>query len=68
MSSIKREDVESIFANSRLDEESLDFLYKIARSIYGIRGAVNIYVAAVGFFGQADVNKLAQAAKKIKIK
>lgn len=68
LSSIKREDVESIFANSRLDEESLDFLYKIARSIYGIRGAVNIYVAAVGFFGQADVNKLAQAAKKIKIK
>lgn len=68
LSSIKKDDIQKIFSESQLDEESLDFLYKIAKTRYGIRGAVNVYVAAVALFGAADVTKFAQVAKKLNIK
>ena len=45
--------MEKIFFGAGLDEEAMDFLYKIAKTRYGIRGAVNTYVAAAALFGSA---------------
>lgn len=64
---LKRTDIESIFAKSYLDDESIDLLYKIAKTPYGIRGAVNVYIATVSLFDELNVEKLANVARQIKI-
>lgn len=64
---IKRTDIESIFVGSYLDDKSIDLLYKIAKTPYGIRGAVNVYIATVSLFDELNVEKLANVARQIKI-
>lgn len=64
---IKRADIESIFAGSYLDDKSIDLLYKIAKTPYGIRGAVNVYIATVSLFDELNVEKLVSVARQIKI-
>ena len=64
---IKRTDIESIFAGAYLDDKSIDLLYKIAKTPYGIRGAVNVYIATVSLFDELNVEKLANVARQIKI-
>lgn len=67
LSNIKKEDIEKIFSESRLDDATLDFLYKIAKTRYGIRGAVNVFVAAVALFEDITVEKMARVAKEMNI-
>lgn len=64
---IKESDIELIFKSSGLDKETLDFLYKISQTKYGVRGAVNIYIAAVAFFGKVNRLSAIKVAKEMNI-
>lgn len=67
LGSIKRVDIEKIFFGAGLDEESIDFLCKIAKTRYGIRGAVNVYVAAAALFGKVDSGAIVRVAREMNI-
>ncbi len=67
LSNVKRLDIEKIFFESHLDEETIDFLFKIAGTKYGIRGAVNVYVAAVALFDAVDAAAVVRVAKQMNI-
>ena len=45
----------------------MDFLYKIAKTRYGIRGAVNTYVAAAALFGKVDSGAIVRVAREMNI-
>lgn len=67
LGSIKRVDLEKIFFGADLDDDSMDFLYKIAKTRYGIRGAVNTYVAAAALFGKVDSSAIVRVAREMNI-
>lgn len=67
LSSIKKVDIDKIFFDAHLDDESLEFLYKIAKTRYGIRGAVNVYVAATALFEKVDAEKIVKVAREMNI-
>ena len=67
LNSIKRDDIEKIFFESHLDQEGIDFLYKIAGTRYGIRGAVNVYVATVALFDNISAKEIMRVAKQMNI-
>lgn len=67
LNSIKKSDIEKIFFESHLDNEGIDFLYKISGTRYGIRGAVNVYVAAVALFDHIGAEEIIRVAKQMNI-
>ncbi len=67
LSNIQKVDIEKIFFESHLDDETIEFLYKIAKTRYGIRGAVNVYVAAVALYPKVDAEGVIKVARKLNI-
>lgn len=67
LSNIHRNDLEKIFHEANLGEEAIESLYKIAKTKYGIRGAVNVYVAAVALFEVITASEVAMVAKQMNI-
>ncbi len=67
LGNIKRTDLEKIFFGTGLEEESVEFLYKIAKTRYGIRGAVNVYVAAAALFGKVDSAAIVRVAREMNV-
>ena len=67
LTDIKKVDLEKIFFGSKLDDETMDFLYKISRTRYGIRGAVNVYVAAVALFDEVNAEAIVKVARELNI-
>lgn len=64
---ISKDDIESIFKEAKLDEESKDFLYKVSRTSFAIRGAVNLYVAVVALYEEVTLENLKKIAAKMRI-
>lgn len=64
---IQKMDLEKIFFGSHLDDDTIDFLYKIAKTRYGIRGAVNVYVAATALFEKVDATAVIKVAREMNI-
>lgn len=67
LSTIKKMDLEKIFFEAHLDDETMEFLYKIAKTRYGIRGAVNVYVAAVALFEKVNAEAVVKVAREMNI-
>lgn len=67
LSNIKKMDMEKIFFEAHLDDETIEFLYKIAKTRYGIRGAVNVYVAAVALFEKVNAEAVVKVAREMNI-
>lgn len=55
---ITREDVERIFGRYEVDEESMEMLYRISQTNYGLRGAVNVFVNTAGVFEEITAANL----------
>lgn len=56
-----QEDIENVFAGGGVDEDSMKILYRISRTSYGLRGAVNVYINTIGVFDEinpANLNKV----------
>lgn len=61
------EDIHKVFAEAALEEEALELLYKIARTSYGLRGAVNVFVNAAAVFGTVDGPAIARMGREMNI-
>ena len=66
-SNITKEDIELIFGDSGVKEDAIEILFKIARTNYGLRGAVNVFVNAAAVFGQVTEKHIARMAKEMNI-
>lgn len=66
-SNITREDIRHIFGRYGLDEQSLDILYRISHTNYGLRGAVNVYINTVGVFEKVTPDSLSRIVKDMNI-
>ena len=64
---ISKDDIESIFSLAKLDDDCIDFLYKISKTKYAIRGAVNLYVATVALFESINLSSLQKVAMQMRI-
>lgn len=66
-STTTKEDIRKIFAEAHLEEDALELLYRIARTAYGLRGAVNVFVNTAAVFGSVDAPSLARMGKEMNI-
>lgn len=66
-SHITREDIALIFAESGIATDAVDILFRIARTNYGLRGAVNVFVNTAAVFGQVSAAQIARMAKEMNI-
>ncbi len=64
---ICKKDVEMVFREALLDGESVELLLRIARTKYGLRGAVNVFVNTAAVFGSIAAPELARMAKEMNI-
>lgn len=64
---VKEAGIALIFQNQKMDKDVIGFLYGISQTKYGIRGAVNVFVATVALFGKIDKLSLARVAKEMNI-
>lgn len=64
---ISREDVKAIFGRMDVDSESQDILYSICRTLYGLRGAVNVYINTAALYGSITPTGLARVMKEMDI-
>lgn len=61
------DDIRHIFEGFELDDQSLDILYRISRTNYGLRGAVNVYINTVGVYDEVSPEKLTRIIKDMNI-
>lgn len=62
-----REDIYHIFSGYGLDEATLDLLYHVSRTGYGLRGAVNAVVNTIGVFKDLSRENLARVIRDMNI-
>lgn len=67
-SNISKNDIEEVFRSASLDEDAVDLLFRIARTNYGLRGAVNVFVnTAAVFNGNVGAPAIARMTKEMNI-
>lgn len=64
---LSKDDIRAVFSAIGDDEESQDILFKIARTNYGLRGAVNVYVNTAAVYGDITPQGLARMTKEMNI-
>lgn len=66
-SHITRDDIALVFGESGIRADAIEILFKIARTNYGLRGAVNVFVNTAAVFGQVTAAQIARMAKEMNI-
>lgn len=66
-SGITREDVEAVFSPYGIDGSALEVLYRICRTSYGLRGAVNVFVNTAAVFQEVTDAGVARVMKDMNI-
>lgn len=64
---LSKEDIRAVFSAVGNDEESQDILFKISRTSYGLRGAVNVFVNTAAVYGNINPQGLARMIKEMNI-
>lgn len=64
---LKRDDIQRIFGPYGLESDVIDILAAVARTPYGLRGAVNVYINAAAVFGQVDKESVTKILKDMNI-
>lgn len=64
---ITQEDVRKIFGQYDVSDESLEMLYRICRTNYGLRGAVNVYVNTAAVFADMSAANVGRVMKDMNI-
>lgn len=62
-----REDIERVFGGQGIDERCMEILYRISRTNYGLRGAVNVFVNTAGVYDEITPDNLAKIVKDMNI-
>mgnify|MGYP001048297597 CR=1 FL=1 len=66
-SGITREDVEAVFSPYGIDGSALEVLFRICRTSYGLRGAVNVFVNTAAVFQEVTDAGVARVMKDMNI-
>lgn len=71
-SNIQEKDIRLVFEEASLSDEATDILFRISRTNYGLRGAVNVFVnTIIGFqiedYAEISAHKLSRMAKEMNI-
>ncbi len=66
-SHITKEDIELVFGESNVDGDAVEILFRISRTNYGLRGAVNVFVNAAAVFGEVTAKHISRMAKEMNI-
>lgn len=64
---ITREDAEAVFGQYGVDGDAMEILYRICRTNYGLRGAVNVYVNTAAVFEKITDSGVAKVMKDMNI-
>ena len=64
---ITQADIAKVFFDAHLEPNAVEFLYKIARTGYGLRGAVNVFVNTVAAFQQVTAEGVVRMAREMNI-
>lgn len=67
VSSIRKEDVKRVFGDFVEGDEALEILYRICRTNYGLRGAVNVFINTAYAFEQITSEGLAKMIREMNI-
>lgn len=62
-----KDDICNIFGGYNLDEPTLELLYRISRTNYGIRGAVNAFINTIGVFEELTAQNLSKVVHDMNI-
>lgn len=65
---ITKEDIALLFGENRLEEDAIELLYRISKTNYGVRGAVNVFVNTAAVFEQVNSRGIAQTAIEMNIR
>ena len=60
-------DVNNVFGDYDIDQDSLNILYHICQSNYGLRGAVNVYVNTAAVFERITAENLTKIMRDMNI-
>lgn len=66
-SNLTKEDILQIFGGYGLDSTVIDLLAAVARTAYGIRGAVNVFINTAAVFGRLDKDSVVKMVKDMNI-
>ena len=66
-SNITKQDVQSVFGGYVTDEEALELLYRICRTNYGMRGAVNVFINTAAVFEEITGTGLTKMMREMNI-
>ncbi len=64
---ITRADVLAVFGGYAMEEDALDVLYRICRTKYGLRGAVNVFVNTAAVFQEITGSGIGQVMRDMNI-
>lgn len=64
---ITKKDVEAIFGDIVTEQDALEILYRISRTNYGLRGAVNAFINTAAVFGQITAADIAKMVREMNI-
>lgn len=67
VSNITKEDVQSVFGGYVTEEAALELLYRICRTNYGMRGAVNVFINTAAVFEEITGPGLTQMMREMNI-
>lgn len=67
VSSITKQDVKSVFGSFAMEEDALELLYRICRTNYGMRGAVNVFINTAAVFEEISCAGLAKVMREMNI-
>ncbi len=67
VSSIRKEDVRKVFGNLVEGDEAMEILYRICRTNYGLRGAVNVFINTAFAFERITSEGLAKMMREMNI-
>lgn len=64
---LTEEDISSVFGVYGLEQGAMEMLTAIARTNYGLRGAVNVFINAAAVFGQVDKSGIVKVMRDMNI-
>lgn len=64
---IAKSDVQAVFGDIVTDQDAIEILYRICRTNYGLRGAVNVFINTAAVFEQITAYGLTQMMREMNI-
>lgn len=64
---ISKNDVQTVFGEMVPEQDAIEILYRICRTNYGLRGAVNVFINTAAVFEQITASGLTKMMREMNI-